>query len=144
MFNTVDGRIHFAPPKKPWLRLYVSWYLPGNRIILGFLRWCRISSIHSMTEPNFTVGCTSLFGMTQLKGVVFLFGFSFKANPKKVPFASKTTPGHKSYAGVLNGLTPLLMSWGFFERQGPQRHRIRLSFMAKFQHGSRVFLLVSL
>ena len=27
----------------------VGWYLQGNRIIPGFLRWCRISSIHSIS-----------------------------------------------------------------------------------------------
>ena len=44
--NTVDGQIHFTPPEKhgkPW---FVGMYC--GTIIPGFLKWCRISSIHSI------------------------------------------------------------------------------------------------
>ena len=44
---SVDGRNPFAPPKKPWLKpLFVSIYRESDYDRL--LRWCRISSIHSM------------------------------------------------------------------------------------------------
>ena len=32
--------------------IIVCWYLQGKQIIPGFLRWCRISSIHSSEDNN--------------------------------------------------------------------------------------------
>ena len=57
MLDSHVDEIHFAPPKKPWLKpLFVEkpretkvcWYLLGNHPKPGFLSWCRISPIHSM------------------------------------------------------------------------------------------------
>ena len=45
-------KIHFAPPKTPWLKPLFVRMKPGDHIILGFLRWCRISSIHSMLRRS--------------------------------------------------------------------------------------------
>ena len=35
----------------------VCWYLPGNRIIPGFLRWCEIDFVHSRALPPQDLSC---------------------------------------------------------------------------------------
>ena len=55
--DTVDGQ-NPAPSEKLW-EIIVSWYLQGNRIIPGFLRWCRNSSIHSTYEKSTKLSCKS-------------------------------------------------------------------------------------
>ena len=48
--HTVDGKAksisHYE--RKPWLKPLLVGIYRGNRIIPGCLRWCRISSIHSI------------------------------------------------------------------------------------------------
>ena len=75
--QSVDGcEIHFAPQKEArknskviitgetgnhgktwetWRKNHVGWHLLGSRIIAGFIRCCRISSIHSRST-HFVVG----------------------------------------------------------------------------------------
>ena len=46
--HTVDGcEIRFSHHVETMVETMVRWYLQGNRIIPGFLGWCRISPIHS-------------------------------------------------------------------------------------------------
>ena len=48
--HNVDGcEIHLAPPKKSWETIVCLLEFRGI-IIPGFFRWCRISSIHSMSR----------------------------------------------------------------------------------------------
>ena len=60
--HTVDGRKNVRSTEETVAETIVCWYLQGNRIIPGgFLRWCRISSIHSMfMDPEGWGGGTGL------------------------------------------------------------------------------------
>ena len=52
----MDGcDIHFAPPKKPWLKPLFGLYLQGNRLITGLLRWCRMDFVHPLDVQTFRI-----------------------------------------------------------------------------------------
>ena len=48
--HTVDGRNPIRTTWKQWETI-VCWYLQGNRIILGFLRWREMDFVHPRTFP---------------------------------------------------------------------------------------------
>ena len=51
-FPTVDGRNPFAPLGNHGKSFFIGIY--RGTIIPGFLRWCRISSIHSRSHSNWS------------------------------------------------------------------------------------------
>ena len=60
MGPTVDGQHPFRTTLKPWETI-VCWYLAGNHHSRVFLKWCRMSSIHSVKFHDWRKGPSFAF-----------------------------------------------------------------------------------
>ena len=83
--HTVDGRNPFRTTLKPWETICLL-VLTGDSEILGLLRWCRISSTHSISSmSNMYVLCEDP---------------SFRRSGRKQPEGAASSTGcqHQSYS----------------------------------------------